>query len=259
MRGGGVFRQPAMRPTMLMARPRRTPYGGDGGLPASFKPLNMLVDLFDFALPPEASPCVRRSPRFRAACFSSPRTPRLSKTAVVTRPPHLAPAWRRAGRQRHPRHSCAARRVSPARRDEGPCRGDADRAAFPNTWRVLARPAKKLGLGERSRWRATSARARRRRGQGRGRRGDARLRSCRRRARRGDRGAGQCRCRPISPASAPPTRRESDYQTVFARRPARSPRRRRGCISRRSCSTPGAAGVAFHRVTLHVGAGTFCR
>ena len=54
-------------------------------------------------------------------------------------------------------------------------------------------------------------------------------------------------------------RDRTDYQTIFAAtRRARSPRRRPGCISRRSCwGGCEEAGLRQEIVTLHVGAGTF--
>ncbi len=72
------------------------------------------------------------------------------------------------------------------------------------------------------------------------------------------RGSGNCRCRPTSRPSAPPTRRTRPITRRFtpASRGGRGP-------DRRAALHPGllarldAAGLSRHRVTLHVGAGTF--
>ncbi len=63
----------------------------------------------------------------------------------------------------------------------------------------------------------------------------------------------------IASRRAPDDQDRADYQTLFAaRRKARWRRRRRGCISRESLlARLKARGVALHKVTLHVGAGTF--
>ena len=99
------------------------------------------------------------------------------------------------------------------------------------------------------------------RGQGRGRRGDAVLRLSRSGARSGDRRARRrCRCRPISPASARPTSATAtDYQTLFAREEGSvaAPTAGLHFTPRTRVARLPARGVALHKVTLHVGAGTF--
>ena len=166
-------------------------------------------------------------------------------------------------------------RVIAARLDGIRVRGDAV-AAIEATlikrldasrWRALVRPAKKLKVGERIRFGETqrklglpARRARRRsRGEGRGRRGDARLRLLRRRARRGDRALGAMPLPPYIAARRASRRRDrADYQTMFARE--------HGAVAAPTAGlhfTPAllarieAAGASLHRVTLHVGAGTF--
>ena len=68
-----------------------------------------------------------------------------------------------------------------------------------------------------------------------------------------------CRCRPISPASGPPTNGTfSTTRRSMRRRRARSRRRRPACISPTSFSRVSTnAASAANIVTLHVGAGTF--
>ena len=70
---------------------------------------------------------------------------------------------------------------------------------------------------------------------------------------------GDCRCRPISPRSARPTSRTAPTtRRMFAarRRRGRSADRR-AAFHRGARSRLAARGIALHRVTLHVGAGTF--
>ena len=62
----------------------------------------------------------------------------------------------------------------------------------------------------------------------------------------------------IAARRAPDEKDRADYQTMFADAPARSLRRPPGFISRPALvDRMGARGVTLHRVTLHVGAGTF--
>ena len=166
-------------------------------------------------------------------------------------------------------------RVIAARLDGVRVRGDAVarieatliRRIDDSRWRALARPGQEAE-GRRAHplrrscreQRLPARRARRRsRGQGRGGRGPARLRLLGRRARRGDRAA-----RPDAPAAlyrgAPRAgrRRPRGYQTVSPREP--------GAVAAPTAGlhfTPdlvariAARGASLHRVTLHVGAGTF--
>ena len=133
-------------------------------------------------------------------------------------------------------------------------------------WRAFAKPGKRLAVGDVIRFgtegRVCLHRPARCHGRGevRGRRGDARLCVPWRGARSGARrNAAACRCRLTSRPGGQPTSATATITRPCSRsRRGRSRRRPRGCISRpswwRLCRR---AGVALHRVTLHVGAGTF--
>ena len=71
--------------------------------------------------------------------------------------------------------------------------------------------------------------------------------------------AARCLCRPISPPAGRRTRRTGPTTRPFSpMRKAPWPRRRPACISRTGCWRGSrSAASALHKVTLHVGAGTF--
>ncbi len=199
---------------------------------------------------PCASPC-STSISLRAAIALRPANPArrradvgcsLARRAVRgrerARSSEFSARRRRAGRQRHARHSRAADRLSHTRRSAGADRSDADRAL------VSERLARAGSAGEETRRGRTSCAL----GDGldarvveaKGEDGEVRLRlrSFRPRARRWrSRLRASCRCRPISLANAPPTRATKPIIRLCSRaRRAPSPRRRRGCILRPRCS-----------------------
>ena len=227
----------------------------------------MRVDAFDFVLPPERIALAPANPRDSARMLVVGADGALTDAHVRDLPDFL-----------HAGDALVVNdtRVIAARLEGVRVRGEAV-APIEATliervddcrWRALARPAKRLEVGERIRFGETSESMACLLGaldaevedKGEARRGSAALRVRGRGARRGDRAARRSRpCRPISPrgARSSPSDR-ADYQTMFAAKP--------GAVAAPTAGlhfTPAlvarlaARGVALHRVTLHVGAGTF--
>ena len=229
----------------------------------------MRVDAFDFDLPPERIALTPASPaRQRADAGRRAPTARLTD-AHVARPARFPAPRRCAGRQRHARHrrrgsmACAsgatraasieATLIEPRRRVPVAGAGAAGQEA-------QARRAHPVRRGGR-RARPACSRARRgSRGQGRGGRGSAcaSISPARRSTRRSN-GLARRLCRPTSPRDARlATSDRADYQTMFAAKPGAVAAPTAGLHFTPSLIARIAArGVALHRVTLHVGAGTF--
>ena len=207
----------------------------------------MRVELFDFDLPEERIALRPASPRdaARMLVVRPGEEPPLDDRTVRDLPDLLRPGDVLVA-QRHPRDPGAAVGPAHARRGGGAGR---DPPAQARGSRALARlrasgqaPRRRrphpLRRGQREH--RLPARQPRRRGRGErgGRRGDA----CAsplpgRRWTRPSPVSATCRCRPISPASAPPTSATAATIRPSTRsRRAPSPRRRRGCISPTTCS-----------------------
>ena len=147
----------------------------------------MRVDLFDFELPPEAIALRPASPRDSARMLVVPAGAAAFDDLHVTDLPSLL----------RPGDALVVNdtRVIRARLDGFRARGETKahieatliERLSPSHWRALARPAKKLRVGERIEFGALAASVE---AKGESWRNHARLRSCRRRARRGHRGAG---------------------------------------------------------------------
>ena len=226
----------------------------------------MRVDLFDFELPPNAIALRPAVPRDSARMLVVPADARPFEDRRLRDLPLLL----RAGDALVVNDT----RVIHARLDGFRLRGE-NRAHVeatlierlsPSHWRALARPAKKLGLGERLRFGADRESA--------GLIGALEARV----AEKGEGGAvtlafdreGPALDAAIEALGAMPlppyiagkraadARDESDYQTLFARAPGAVAAPTAGLhFTPELLSAVAAAGVALHRVTLHVGAGTF--
>ena len=212
----------------------------------------MRTDLFDFELPPERIALrPARSPRRGAAAGGAARPGAGIRRPRGARSPGAAAPRRRARGQRHQGDPGATAR--PAHRARQPSRAiEATLHRAPRR-RALARlreareaaGAGRRGALRRRRQGLLPRPARRHgRGQGRGRRGDARLRVPWPVLDQAVEERGDMPLPPyIAARRAPDERDRVDYQTLFARRKARSPRRPRDCIS----PTPCVAGLARTR------------
>ena len=228
----------------------------------------MRVDLFDFDLPEDRIALRPASPRdaARLLVVRPDGEPLLEDRAVRDLPDLL-----RAGdvlvfndtRVIPARlHGVRARGEATAAR-----RGHAAQARAPSRWRAFARPAKRLAVGDRIRFGEARARvcvlgaSTRGRGERRGRRGRRSPSPCRRRSStRRSRASATCRCRPTSPASAPPDERDrADYQTRLRPRGGRGRRAdRRAAFHRRAvCARSTRAASAGTSSPCMSGAGTF--
>ena len=216
----------------------------------------MDVSLFDFDLPEERIALRPAVPRDSARLLVVHADGRLEHRTVRDLPDYL-----RAGDALLLNDT----KVIPARlfgqrlREAGPAKIEIllHRRLAADRYAVLARPARKLAVGDALAVRRAEGRGRGARRQWRG--GNPlcpvrRRAGCRHRRRR-----ARCRCRPTSPASARPTRGIAPTTRPCLRaRKARWPRPPRACISRRNCSRAlEQKGVARETVTLHVGLGTF--
>ena len=226
----------------------------------------MRVDAFDFIFPPERIALAPANPRDSARMLVVGADGGLTDAHVRDLPDFLDPADALVVNDT---------RVIPARLDGVRVRGEAV-ASIEATliervddcrWRALARPAKKLKVGERIRFGETSESmacllaALDAEVEDKGEAGEVLLRF---------EFAGAALdeaierleplpCRLISPRAAPSSASDSaDYQTMFAAKP--------GAVAAPTAGlhfTPALVarlatrGVALHRVTLHVGAGTF--
>ena len=219
-------------------------------------------------------------------CASTTSTTHLPEELIALRPgaaaPGVAPAGRRPGDASTTRPSRGSAtgwspatsscfndtRVIPARLagvrrraagGEGADRGDADRARRRTArWRALARPGKRLAVGDRIDFGAGLVGGGARQGRGRGRCSPSTATA--RRSRRRWTAVGEMPLPPyIAARRAADARDREDYQTVFAARP--------GAVAAPTASlhfdaallagARGAGGRATTRLTLHVGAGTF--
>ena len=227
----------------------------------------MRVDLFDFDLPEDRIALRPASPRDAARLLVvRPGDERL-RGPRRARPAGPAAARRRARPQRHHGHPGAPLRPARARRDGGAHR---DHAAQARGRRSLARLR---AAGQEARGRRPHPLRRDREStacelggldaevEEKGEGGEVALRfafagpvSTRRSP-----ASASCRCRPISPASAPTDERDrADYQTLFARDEGAVAAPTAGLhFTAELFRRLDARGVARHFVTLHVGAGTF--
>ena len=204
----------------------------------------MRVDLFDFELPEDRIALRPAEPRDAARLLVVTREARRVRGPLVARPARLL----RPGDVLVFNDT----RVIPAQLDGLRVRGDAvaqieatlhmrDRA---DRWRAFARPAKRLQVGDRIRFGhdgedAASSAALDATVVGKGEAGEvhARLRSHRRpRSTRRSRARARAAAALYRRAARDDARDRADYQTIYARHEARSPRRPPACISRRSCS-----------------------
>ena len=228
----------------------------------------MRVDVFDFALPPERIALAPAWPRESARMLTVGADGALGDLRIDDLPSASA-ARRRPRRQRHPRHRGAADGRADARRSRAPDRGHADPR---ESMRAVGAPSRGPPRKSTSASGSASAQAEkatpacsarstpksRRKGEG----GEVLLAFAlrRRRARRGDRPLRRHAAAALyRRAPARPTR-ATGGTTRPCSPPSRapSPRRPPACISRPSSSRAiEARGVALHRLTLHVGAGTF--
>ncbi len=216
----------------------------------------MRVDLFDFELPPEAIALRPASPRDSARLLVVPAGAAAFGDLHVTDLPSLL----------RPGDALVVNdtRVIRARLDGFRARGET-KAHIEATlierlsqshWRALARPAKKLRVGERIEFGALAASV-----EAKGEAGEITLRFDLAGAAL-DAAIAELGSLPLPPYSAgkraADARDADDYQTFFAREP--------GAVAAPTAGlhfTPAllaaleAAGVALHYVTLHVGAGTF--
>ena len=231
----------------------------------------MRVDLFDFDLPEERIALRPAEPRDAA---------RLLVVRRGAEPPFAARSVRDLPDLLRPGDALVLNdtRVIPARllrsararaRRRRASRSCCTSATAPDRWRALARPAKRLAPGDRIRFGEASESMAcllasldaevLEKGEG----GEVLLRFAftGAGARRGRRPARRDRrCRPTSPAGAPPTTRDrADYQTVYAARGrrGRGPDRRPAFHRRAVRAARRARRSRRHFVTLHVGAGTF--
>ena len=226
----------------------------------------MRTDLFDFELPADEHRAAARRARAipRGCWWCSPTA------CCATAPSRDLPQWLRARRparrQRHQGDCGAAQRPPHRPRDRAEDRGDADQAARrlalagAGQARQEARARRRRPLRQRGQGLpARPSRCRRSRPRARKARSRCRSRSTARRSTRPSPISARRRCRPTSPRSARPTI-AMPPTTRPCSRPmrARSPRRPRGCISRRRwrrrCAAAASTCIAL---TLHVGAGTF--
>ncbi len=226
----------------------------------------MRVDAFDFILPPDRIALTPAHPRDSARMLVVGADGGLTDSHVRDLPDFLTPR-RRAGRQRYEGHRGAARGIR--------VRGDAV-ASIEATliervddcrWRALARPAKKLKVGERIRFGESSESmacllaALDAEIEDKGEAGEAllRFRLRRRGAGRSDRAT---RAPPFAALHRLSPRRNRERSHGLSDDVRGQTRRGGGAdggaafYAGAGCS-PDASGVALHRVTLHVGAGTF--
>ena len=226
----------------------------------------MRVDLSTSICRPSASRSSRLPARRGADAGRRARTARSD--ALRRRSAGFPAAGRRAGRQRHARHRRAARRHPRARRRGRRDRGDADQAARRQPLAGARAPGQEAEgrrahpLRRATRKRSLPARRARRRGRGERRSGRSHAALSPFAARRSTRRSSGSARPPLPPYIAarrpPATADRADYQTMFARED--------GAVAAPTAGlhfTPAlveriaARGVALHRVTLHVGAGTF--
>ncbi|HEY8070425.1 MAG TPA: tRNA preQ1(34) S-adenosylmethionine ribosyltransferase-isomerase QueA [Methylocystis sp.] len=216
----------------------------------------MRVDLFDFELPPEAIALRPASPRDSARMLVVPAGAAAFDDLHVTDLPSLL----------RPGDALVVNdtRVIRARLDGFRARGETKahieatliERLSPSHWRALARPAKKLRVGERIEFGALAAGV-----EAKGEAGEITLRFDLAGAAL-DAAIAEQGSMPLPPyiaaKRAADARDADDYQTFFAREP--------GAVAAPTAGlhfTPAllaaleAAGVALHYVTLHVGAGTF--
>jgi S-adenosylmethionine:tRNA ribosyltransferase-isomerase len=227
----------------------------------------MRVDLFDFELPQEAIALRPASPRDSARMLVVPaNAARLEDRSVRDLPQLL-----RAGDALVVNDTRVIHARLEGLRQRGETRARVQATLIErlsqNSWRALARPAKKIGVGERLRFGAAHGA------------GacllaalDARVEA------KGDNGevilvfdlAGPPLDEAVESLGAMPlppyiagkraadARDETDYQTMFAREPGAVAAPTAGLhFTPELRAAVEAAGVSLHRVTLHVGAGTF--
>jgi len=220
----------------------------------------MRVDLFDFELPPERIALRPASPRDSARMLVAPGAGAPMEDRTVRDLPH------------HLREGDALvvndTRVIHARLSGFRARGEArarveatliERLA-PDCWRALARPAKKLKIGERLRF-GDEADALEALVEAKGESGETTLRFDRRGSAL-DAAIEAAGAMPLPPyiagKRAADARDETDYQTLFAREAGAVAAPTAGLhFTPQLLAAMESKGVALHRVTLHVGAGTF--
>ncbi len=216
----------------------------------------MRVDLFDFELPPEAIALRPASPRDSARMLVVPAGAAAFDDLHVTDLPKLL----------RPGDALVVNdtRVIRARLDGFRARGETKahieatliERLSPSHWRALARPAKKLRVGERIEFGALAASV-----EAKGESGEITLRFELAGAAL-DAAIAEQGSMPLPPyiagKRAADARDADDYQTLFAREPGAVAAPTAGLhFTPELLAAVEAAGVALHYVTLHVGAGTF--
>ncbi len=226
----------------------------------------MRVDAFDFLLPPDRIALTPAHPRDSARMLVVGADGGLTDSHVRDLPDFLTPR-RRAGRQRYEGHRGAARGRPGQRRCGRFDRGDAHRArrrlplagARASGQEAQGGRAHPLRRGERKHGLPSRGARRGNRGQGRSGRGSAALSLRRRGAGRSDRAT---RRPPFAALHRLSPRRNRERSHGLSDDVRGQTRRGGGADGGAAfhagagCS-PDARGVALHRVTLHVGAGTF--